>query len=53
MVSIEELKNVVREPDIIELKPWKSVHDTITAPMTTAMQKDVHGSRMGIGFAHT
>lgn len=53
MVSLEKLKNVVREPNVIELKPWKSVHDTITAPMITALgEKDLPGSNLAIGFAH-
>jgi hypothetical protein len=53
MVDLVNLKNVVREPGIIELKPWKSVHDTITAPMITAMGgKDIPGNRLSIGFAH-
>jgi hypothetical protein len=43
MVDLEHLKNVVHEGNIVELKPWKSVHDTIAAPMITAL---------AIGFAH-
>lgn len=52
MVSIENLKNVLREPNIVELKPWKSIHDTITTPMITALTKDIPGSNLAIGFAH-
>jgi hypothetical protein len=53
MVSIENLKNVVRAPNLIEIKPWKSRHDTITAPMISFLGgRDVPGSRLGIGFAH-
>jgi mannose-6-phosphate isomerase-like protein (cupin superfamily) len=52
MVSLENLKNVVREPNIVELKPWKSIHDTITAPMITALSKDIPDSNLAIGFAH-
>jgi len=53
MVSLEKLKNVVHQGNIVELKPWQSVHDTITAPMITAMgAKDVPGNRLSIGFAH-
>jgi hypothetical protein len=53
MVSLENLKNVVREPNIVELKPWKSIHDTITAPMITALgAKDIPNSNLAIGFAH-
>jgi hypothetical protein len=53
MVSIEKLKNIVHGPNLVELKPWKSRHDTITAPMISAMgQKDVPGNQLSIGFAH-
>jgi hypothetical protein len=53
MVDLEHLKNVVHEGNIVELKPWKSIHDTITAPMITAMgAKDVPDSHLAIGFAH-
>ncbi len=53
MVNLEKLKNVVHQGNVIELKPWQSVHDTITAPMITAMgAKDVPGNRLSIGFAH-
>ena len=53
MAGLEKLKNIVREPGIVELKPWKSVHDTITAPMITSLGgKDITGNRLSIGFAH-
>ena len=53
MVSLEKLKNKIHEGNIVELKPWQSVHDTITAPMITALGgKDVAGNRLSIGFAH-
>ena len=53
MVSLEELKNVVRAPNIVELKPWKSIHDTITSPMITALgAKDIPESNLAIGFAY-
>ena len=52
MVDLEHLKNTVREPNIVELKPWKSIHDTITAPMITALHKDIPDSNLAIGFAH-
>ncbi len=52
MVSLEKLKNIRHESNIVELKPWKSVHDTITAPMIASMGgKDVSGSRLAIGLA--
>ena len=37
MAGMEELKNVVREPNVVELKPWKSIHDTIKEPMVTGL----------------
>ena len=53
MVSLEQLKNILREPNIVELKPWQSIHDTITAPMITALgAKDIPESNLAIGFAH-
>jgi hypothetical protein len=53
MVSLEQLKNVVHKGNIVELKPWKSIHDTITAPMITAMgDRDIPDSHLAIGFAH-
>ena len=53
MVSLEKLKNIRHESNIVELKPWKSVHDTITAPMIASMGgKDVPGSQLAIGLAH-
>jgi len=52
MVKFEDLKNVVREPNIVELKPWQSIHDTITAPMITALSRDIPGSNLAMGFAH-
>jgi hypothetical protein len=52
MVSLENLKNVLREPNIVELKPWQSIHDTITTPMITALTRDIPGSNLAIGFAH-
>jgi hypothetical protein len=53
MASFDKLKNVVHQPNLVEFKPWKSVHDTITAPMISSMgAKDVPGNRLSIGFAH-
>ena len=53
MVSLEQLKNILREPNIVELKPWQSIHDTITAPMITALgTKDIPESNLAVGFAH-
>lgn len=53
MVSLEKLKNVKHTKNLIELKPWKSVHDTITSPMITALgPKDIPESNLSIGFAY-
>lgn len=53
MVSLEKLKNLKHAENLIELKPWQSRHDTITAPMISFLGgKDVPGSRLSIGFAH-
>jgi hypothetical protein len=53
IASFDTLKNVVREPNIVELKPWKSIHDTITAPMITALGMiDLPDNHLAIGFAH-
>ena len=35
-MDMSKLGNVVREPNVVEFKPWKSIHDTITSPMITA-----------------
>jgi hypothetical protein len=53
VISIDKLKNIKHGPNIIELKPWRSRHDTITAPMITALgAKDIPESNLGIGFAY-
>src|SRR3990172_1322536 len=53
MVSLNKLENVRRESNIIELKPWKSMHKSITLPMITALgERDIPGSKLAIGFAY-
>ncbi len=53
MVDLEHLENVVRAPNVVELKPWKSIHDTITSPMITALgAKDIPESNLAMGFAY-
>ncbi|OGO33188.1 MAG: hypothetical protein A2Z29_08710 [Chloroflexi bacterium RBG_16_56_11] len=50
---MDNLKNVVREPNVVELKPWKSIHDTITEPMVTGLgTTDIPESVLAMGFAH-
>jgi hypothetical protein len=52
-MDMSKLKNVVREPNVVEFKPWKSIHDTITSPMITAWGSgDIPESRLAIGFAY-
>jgi len=35
MADMPKIENIQREPTVYELKPWKSIHDTITKPMVT------------------
>ena len=52
IASFDKLKNVVREPNVVELKPWKSIHDTIDEPMVTGMgTMDIRESVLAMGFA--
>jgi hypothetical protein len=37
MAGIMKLKNVLREPNVVQLKPWKSIHNTIKEPMITGL----------------
>jgi hypothetical protein len=53
MERLSKLENVLREPNIVELKPCKSFHATITAPMIVAMgKKDVPDNNFSMGFAY-
>lgn len=53
MVGLDKLENLRHESNIVELKPWKSMHESITLPMITAMgEKDIPGSKLVIGFAY-
>jgi hypothetical protein len=53
MVGLDKLVNLRHESNLVELKPWKSMHDSITLPMITAMgEKDIPGSQLVIGFAY-
>lgn len=52
MAGMDKLKNVVREPNVVELKPWKSIHDTIKEPMVTGLgTMDIPESVLAMGFA--
>jgi hypothetical protein len=51
--GLANLENVKHGKTLFELKPWRSVFDSITAPMITALgPKDHPDSRLAIGFAH-
>jgi len=51
--SLNTLKNVKHDPYVIELKPWQSIHKSITAPMITALgPMDIPESHLSIGFAY-
>ena len=53
MAGMVKLENVLREPNVVELKPWKSIHNTIKAPMITGLgQIDIMDSNLAMGFAH-
>jgi hypothetical protein len=53
MVGLKKLENVRHESNIVELKPWQSMHKSITLPMITALgEKDIPGSQLVIGFAY-
>ena len=53
MVGLNELANLRHESNLVELKPWKSMHESITLPMITALgEKDIPGSQLVIGFAY-
>ena len=53
MVSLNKLENTRHESNIVELKPWRSMHESITLPMITALgEKDIPGSQLVIGFAY-
>jgi hypothetical protein len=52
MPGMDNLKNVVREPNVVELKPWKSIHKTIKEPMVTGLGNiEIPESVLAMGFA--
>ncbi len=52
MAGMDDLKNVVREPNVVELKPWKSIHYEIKEPMVTGLgPHDIPESVLEAGFA--
>ena len=44
-MDVSKLGNVLREPNVVEFKPWKSIHSTITSPMITAWGTGTFPSR--------
>jgi hypothetical protein len=52
MAGMDDLKNVEREPNVVELKPWKSIHEEIKEPMVTGLgTMDIPESVLAMGFA--
>ncbi|OGO21657.1 MAG: hypothetical protein A2144_11790 [Chloroflexi bacterium RBG_16_50_9] len=52
MPGMDKLKNVVREPNVVELKPWKSIHKEIKEVMVTGLgTTDIKESVLAMGFA--
>jgi hypothetical protein len=52
IASFDKLKNVIREPNVVELMPWKSIHHQIKEPMITGMgNMEITESHLAMGFA--
>ena len=52
-MDMSKLGNTLREPNVVEFKPWQSIHKSIESPMITAWgAQDVPGSKLAIGFAY-
>jgi len=52
MAGMDKLENVVREENVVQLTPWKSIHDTIKEPMVTGLGPiDIPESVLAVGFA--
>ena len=53
MADMPRLENLKREEFIYELKPWQSIHQTITKPMVTGLgPAEIKESALAMGFAH-
>ncbi|NLL38685.1 MAG: hypothetical protein GX254_03740 [Clostridiales bacterium] len=53
MADMPIIKNVKRAENVFELKPWKSIHKTITKPMVTGGgPMEIKESALAMGFAH-
>ena len=52
MTGMDKLENVVREPNVVELKAWKSIHEEIKEPMVTGLGNiEIPESVLAMGFA--
>lgn len=51
MPGMDDLKNVLREPNIVELKPWQSIAHEIKEPMVAGGLGEIHDSVLAMGFA--
>ena len=52
MADGPKIMNVKREPNIVQLAPWKSIHDTIKSPLVTGLGgADIPESILAMGFA--
>jgi hypothetical protein len=52
IASFDKLKNVIREPNVVELKPWQSIHHQIKEPMITGLgNMEIPESHLAMGFA--
>lgn len=51
MSGMETLKNIVRHPNVVELKPWKSIHEEIKEVMVTGGLGEIPESVLASGFA--
>ena len=53
MADMPIIKNVQRDDYVFELKPWKSIHNTITKPMVTGLGPgEIKESALAMGFAY-
>jgi len=53
MADMPIIKNIKRGENVFELKPWRSIHSTITKPMVTGCgPTEIKESALSMGFAH-
>ena len=53
MADKVRMGNLRHESNLVEFKPWKSIHKSITMPMIAAMgEKDFPESQLSLGFAY-